>query len=140
MKLSLSLDHVQEVANKRYTNYFIRILCSCFCCQRQSPFNGENQILILYYNKWCTLVLQDWILSPKQLFVYMDDISKKLIHSDVGCYIYKVYADFMFYVDDVWRMAPCTIALQQLIDICRRYRLIAILRTMLDTNFYAIRS
>ena len=45
----------------------------------------------------------------------MDDLSKMLDDSCVGCYVDNVFVNSVFYADDLYWMAPCAIALQQLI-------------------------
>ena len=66
-------------------------------------------------------VRQGCILSPKLFFVYMDDFSKMLNDSGMGCYIDNVCVNHVFYADDLCLMAPCAIAFQQLINVCHRY-------------------
>ena len=59
----------------------------------------------------------------------MDDLSNMLICSDVGCYIDNVCINHVFYADDLCLMAPCAIALQELLNICHSYSIIV------DLNF-----
>ena len=56
--------------------------------------------------------------------IYMDDLSKMLNDSGMGCYVDNVFVNHVFYADDLCLMAPCAIALQQLINICHRYSII----------------
>ena len=54
--------------------------------------------------------------------------------SGVGCYIDNVCVNHVFYADDlICLMAPCAIALQQLINVCQRYSIIV------DLNFNALK-
>ena len=76
-------------------------------------------------------VRQGGILSPKLFSVYMDDLSNVLIRSGVGCYIDNVCVNHVFYADDLCLMAPCAIALQELLNICHSYSIIV------DLNFNA---
>ena len=64
----------------------------------------------------------------------MDDLSKMLIDSDMGCYVDNVCVNHVFYADYLCLMAPCAIALQQLINVCHRYSIIV------DLNFNALKS
>ena len=54
--------------------------------------------------------------------------------SGMGCYVDNLYVNHAFYADDLCLMAPCAIALQQLLNICHRYSII------LDLNFNALKS
>ena len=64
----------------------------------------------------------------------MDDLSKMLSDSGMGCYVDNVCINNVFYADDLCLMAPCVIALQQLINICHRYSIIV------DLNINALKS
>ena len=54
--------------------------------------------------------------------------------SGMGCYVDNVCVNHVFYADDLCLMAPCAIALQQLINVCHRYSIIV------DLNFNALKS
>ena len=56
-------------------------------------------------------VRQGGILSLKLFSVYMDDLSKLLINSGIGCFIDDVCFSHVFYADDLCLMVPCAIAL-----------------------------
>ena len=73
-------------------------------------------------------------MSPKLFSVYMDDLSKMLNDSGMGCYVDNVCVNHVFYADDLCLMALCAIALQQLINVCHRYSIIV------DLNFNALTS
>ena len=64
----------------------------------------------------------------------MDDLSNMLIRSSVGCYIDNVCVNHVFYADDLCLMAPCAIALQELLNICHSYS------NIVDLNFNAKKS
>ena len=64
----------------------------------------------------------------------MDDLSKMLIDSGIGCYVDNVCVNHVFYADYLCLMALCAIALQQLINVCHRYSIIV------DLNFNALKS
>ena len=66
-------------------------------------------------------VRQGGILSPSLFAVYMDDLSSLLNASRIGCHISDVCINHVFYADDLCLMAPCAIALQELLNICYRY-------------------
>ena len=63
-------------------------------------------------------VRQGGILSPKLFSIYIHDLSKVLNDSGIGCYVDNVCVTYVFYADDICLMAPCAIALQQLLNIC----------------------
>ena len=79
-------------------------------------------------------VRQGGILFPKLFFVYIDDLSNVLNSSGVGGFLNKVCINHVFYADDLCLMAPCAIALQELLNICHRYSITA------DLNFNAMKS
>ena len=74
------------------------------------------------------------MLSPILFFVYMDDLSNMLIRSGVGCYIDNVCINHVFYADACF-MAPCTIALQELLNICHNYSIIVDLKFNAKSHF-----
>ena len=61
------------------------------------------------------------ILSPSLFAVYIDDLSSLLNASRIGCHISNICISHVFYADDLCSMAPCAIALQELLNICYRY-------------------
>ena len=63
----------------------------------------------------------------------MDDLSKLLINSGVGCFIDNVCFNHVFHADDLCLMAPCAIALQELLNICHSYSI------SVDVNFNPLR-
>ena len=67
----------------------------------------------------------------------MDDLSKMLNDSGihVGCHIDNVCVNHVFYADDICLMAPCAIALQQLLNICHRYSIIVDLNVNVLKSF-----
>ena len=79
-------------------------------------------------------VRQGGILSPKLFSVYMEDLYNILISSDVGCFLNNVCINHVFYTDDLCLMAPCAIALQELLNICHRYSITT------NLNFNALKS
>ena len=64
----------------------------------------------------------------------MDDISKLLINSGIGCFIDNVCFNHVFYADDLCLMAPCAITLQELLNICHSYSI------SVDVNFNPLKS
>ena len=64
----------------------------------------------------------------------MDDLSNLLISSGICCFLDKVCFNHVFYADDLCLMAPCAIALQELLNICHRYSI------TVDVNFNALKS
>ena len=79
-------------------------------------------------------VRQGGILSPSLFAIYMDDLSSLLNTSRIGCHISNVCINHVFYADDLCLMAPCAIALQELINICCLYSI------EIDLNFNATKS
>ena len=66
-------------------------------------------------------VRQGRILSPVLFSIYMDDLSVLLSQSRIGCHIEGLCIKHVFYADDLCLMAPCAIALQELINMCFKY-------------------
>ena len=66
-------------------------------------------------------VRQGGKLYPLIFAVYMDDLSSLLNTSRIGCHIDDVCINHVFYADDLCLMAPCAIALQELINVCYQY-------------------
>ena len=79
---------------------------------------GKHEVLFFTISNG---VRQGEILSPKLFSVYMDDLSKLFINSGIGCFIDKVCFNRVFYADDLCLMAPCAIALQELLNIYHSY-------------------
>ena len=79
-------------------------------------------------------VRQGGILSLKLFSVYIDDLSKLLINSGIGHFIGNVCFNDVFYADNLCFMAPCAIALQELLNICHSYSI------SVDVNFNSLKS
>ena len=77
---------------------------------------------------------QGEILFPSLFVVYMDDLSSLLNTNRIGCHIDDVCINHVFYADDLCLMAPCAIALQELINVCYQYS------NKIDLNFNATKS
>ena len=77
-------------------------------------------------------VRQGGILSPSLFTVYM--VSSLLNTSRIGVHIDDVCINHVFYADDLCLMAPCAIALQELINVCYQYS------KEVDLNFNATKS
>ena len=79
-------------------------------------------------------VRQGGILSLSLFAIYMDDLSSLLNTSRIGCDISDVCINHVFYADDLCLMAPCAIALQEMINICCLYNI------EIDLNFNTTKS
>ena len=109
----------------------ICILCFWYRSQQLCILWGETRSSFFTISNG---VRQGGILSPKLFSVYMDDLSKLLISSGIGCFIDNVCFNHVFYADDLCLMAPCAIALQELLHICHNYSI------SVDVNFNALKS
>ena len=76
-------------------------------------------------------VRQGGILSPVLFSIYMDNLSVLLSQSGIGCHIEGLCIN---HADDLCLMAPCAIALQELINMCFKYSI------DIDLNFNALKS
>ena len=83
-------------------------------------------------------VRQGGILSPFLFALYMNDLSSLLKTSRIGCHICDACINHVFYVDDLCLMAPCAIALQELINICRSHSIKINLKCNATKSFYMI--
>ena len=92
---------------------------------------GKHEVLFFTISNG---VCQGRILSPKLFSAYMDDLSKLLINSGIGCFIDNVCFNHVFYADDLCLMTPCAIALQELLNICHSYSI------FVDVNFNSLKS
>ena len=109
----------------------VRILCFWYRSQQLCIQWGNTKYLFFTITND---VRQEGILSPKLFSIYIDDLSKMLNDSGIGCYVDNVYVNHVFYADDLCLMVPCAIALQQLLNICHRYSIIV------DLNLNALKS
>ena len=66
-------------------------------------------------------VRQGGILSPFFFTLYIDELSYELNNSNLGCHINNVCVNHLFYADDLCLMAPSSVGLQHLIEICANY-------------------
>ena len=66
-------------------------------------------------------VRQGGVLSPKLFNVFIDDLSKLLVNSKIGCSIANTCVNHLNYADDTVILAPTAFALQELLDICIAY-------------------
>ena len=90
---------------------------------------GQNEVNFLTISNG---VRQGGILSPKLFSVYKDDLSNLLMSSGIGCFLNKVCFNHVFYTDDLCLLAPCAIALQELLNVCHSYSI------TVDVNFKGV--
>ena len=109
----------------------VRMLCFWYRSQQLCIQWGKTRSFFVTISNG---VRQGKILSPKLFSVYMDDLSNLLISSGIGCFLNKVGFNHVFYADDLCLMAPCAIALQELLNICHSYSI------TVDVNFNALKS
>ena len=68
-------------------------------------------------------VRQGGILSPILFNVYMDDLSKILCNSNIGCYVNETCVNHLLYADDTVLISPSPSGLQKLVNLCCSYAL-----------------
>ena len=66
-------------------------------------------------------VKQGGVLSPKLFIVYMDDLSKQLTKSSIGCSTPYNILNHIFYADDLTLLCLSAKGMQKLISICSSY-------------------
>jgi len=108
----------QKLLQRGLPTCIVRFLCMWFRTQQfkikwsnvySSAFNVTNG------------VRQGGILSPVFFNLYIDDLSKSLNDSGVGCTINSCVINHLFYADDAVLLAPSPDALKQLLKICENY-------------------
>ena len=68
-------------------------------------------------------IKQGGLISPYLFNVYMDDLSRRLGETSVGCFVGDVCVNHLAYADDMVLLAPCVRALQKLLEVCEDYAL-----------------
>ena len=116
----------KQLILRNVPSILIRILCFWYRSQELCILWGNTRSSFFTISNG---VRQGGILSPKLFSVYMDDLSKLLINSGIGCFIDNVGFNHVFYADDLCLMAPCALALQELLNICHSYSI------SVDVNF-----
>ena len=66
-------------------------------------------------------VKQGAILSAILYCIYTNGIFQELRRSNIGCFIGRNYVGVLGYADDLYLIAPCIDALQEMLSICERY-------------------
>ena len=66
-------------------------------------------------------VRQGGILSPRLFAVYVDDLSEQLIDARFGCFVEHQCINHVMYADDICLLAPSTLGLQKLLDVCYKF-------------------
>ena len=121
----------KQLILRNVPSILIRILCFWYRSQELCILWGNTRSSFFTISN---SVRQGGILSPKLFSVYMDDLSKLLINSGIGCFIDNVCFNHVFYADDLCLMAPCALALQELLNICHSYSI------SVDVNLNSLKS
>ena len=66
-------------------------------------------------------VRQGGIMSPLLYNVFIDDLSKMLSESKIGCYVNNACVNHLMYADDSVLVSPSPFALQSLVNMCEQY-------------------
>ena len=66
-------------------------------------------------------VKQGGVISPVFYCIYMDELLRELLNSNVGCYMGGQFAGAFAYADDLTLLAPSVQALKLMTDICTNY-------------------
>ena len=66
-------------------------------------------------------VKQGGVLSPQLFAIYMDDLSVCLTQCKAGCHLNETVTNHVMYADDICLMAPSTIALQKMLNLCYEF-------------------
>ena len=81
---------------------------------------GKVASIFFLYFQWCAA---RWYTLPKLFALYMNNLSRLLVMSNVGCYIDGQCMNHFMHADDICLLAPTAIAMQQLLDICNDHGL-----------------
>ena len=65
-------------------------------------------------------VRQGGVLSPILFTLYIDDLLKELLQSNVGCYWENIFVGALAYADDLTLLAPSPSALRKLLAVCEK--------------------
>lgn len=64
---------------------------------------------------------QGGINSPDFFSVYVDDMIKLLRKRGIGCHIISIFIACIKFADDLTLLAPCRVAMQEMLQICASY-------------------
>ena len=125
------MDHVQKNFYEGVCQLLLHVCYVFSTVPSNFVYNGKTRssFFTISYG-----VRQGGILSQKLFSVYMDDLSHLMISLGIGCFLDKVCFNHVFYEDDLCLIAPCAIALQELLNKCHRYSI------TVDVNFNALKS
>ncbi len=108
----------KKLLSRNVNLYFVKILVYWYTSQTFSVKWGS---LLSSSFTACNGLRQGGVLSPALFNVYMDDLSKVLIESKLGCMINGVMLNHFMYADDCIVCAPSPQGLQKILDICSKY-------------------
>ena len=97
--------------------FLVRFLLRWYQTQRlRTKWNGVT------LNAFSVLrgVRQGGVLSPILFTLYIDDLLKELLQSNVGCYWENIFVGALAYADDLTLLAPSPSALRKLLAICEK--------------------
>jgi len=107
-----------KLLKRNVPKLFIRLMIYWYCTQSFIvKWNGSFSVTFNVTNG----VRQGGVLSPKLFNVYIDDLSRILLKSNIGCYIGNTCINHLNYADDTIILAPTIFALQELLDLCVDY-------------------
>ena len=66
-------------------------------------------------------VRQGGVLSPQLFAIYMNDLSVCLTQCKAGFHLNETVTNHVMYADDICLMAPSTIALQKMLNLCYEF-------------------
>ena len=64
-------------------------------------------VLIMGKRRSSFFTTSNIVHHPKLFSIYMDDLSKLLINSGIGCFIDNICFNYVFYADDLYLLALC---------------------------------
>lgn len=86
-----------------------QIICTKWLDSISNPFCATNG------------VKQGGVISPTLFTIYLDELLKRLEHSDIGCHIGNVYAGAGSYADDVTLLCPTKTGMEEMLKIATDY-------------------
>ena len=90
----------------------------------------KQNLMIRWGNKYsdpftvCNGIKQGGLLSPYLFNLYIDNLSKQLNRTGVGCLAGVQLINHLSYADDMVLLAPSKRALQMLLDVCSNYAIV----------------
>ncbi len=109
---------LQKLCDRGVPSVIIRLLCFWF---RNQTFQVRWGQTFSRHFSVLTSVRQGSVTSPYYFAVYLDNLSKQLTKSEVGCRIGGIVINHFCFADDVVLLTTSIAALKKMLKICENY-------------------